>query len=118
MKDLERIREIFLTEVDDETRLDNESKIIEWEKDMRENEALADWREHDITKSIAAQTKESYKDISVQLALNRNLTEEQRRSMWGKQDACLFILSFTEIDAQGKLDQIHDEIKIALNATN
>ena len=117
-KDLEKVREIFLTEVDEETRLDNEQKIIEWETGLRENEAIADWRDHDITKKIALQAKESYKDFAMQLAINRALTPEQRQTLWGKQDACLFILSMTEVDARGALEQIRKEIKAALNATN
>lgn len=56
--DLEKVREIFLSEVDEETRADKETKIEEWERDLRESEAMAEWREHDITKKIAAQAKE------------------------------------------------------------
>ena len=118
MKELEDIRKIFLADVDEETRLDNEKTIIEWETGLRENEAIAEWREHDITKKIVLQVKQSYKDHAMQLAINRTLTDEQRRSLWGKQDACLFILSLTEIDAKGAIERIHNEIKTALNATN
>jgi hypothetical protein len=114
MKELDKVREIFLSEVDEETRLDNEQKIAEWETGLRENEAIADWREHDITKQIARQAKDSYKELSLQLALNRSLSPEQRHSMWGRQDACLFILSMTEVDARGRLEQIQKEIKQAI----
>lgn len=116
-KDLEKVRQIFLSEVDDETRADNEQKIIEWETDLRENEAIAQWRDHDITKQLAMKAKDAYKDISMQLATNRSLTEEQRFTFWGRQDACLFILSLTEIDAKGRIEQIQKEIKRSLSVT-
>lgn len=118
MNELEQVREIWLTDVDEETRLDNEKKIAEWDAGLRENEAIANWREHDITQQVARQAKETYKELSMQLGINRALTDEQRRTLWGRQDACLFILSLTEIDAQGALERIHAEIKQALHATN
>ena len=117
--DLEKVREIFLAnDVDDETRADNERQIAEWERDLRESEALAEWRESDITKKIAAQARATYRDVSMQLALNRTLTDEQRRVFWAKQDACLFIISITEPNAKDRLQQIHLEIKTVLNGTN
>lgn len=106
----------FLTEVDEETRLDNEQQIAEWERDLRDNEAMADWRDHDISKKIATQAKVTYKELSMQLATNRSLTDEQRRSFWGRQDACLFILSLTEMDAKGALERIHAAIRAAIAA--
>ena len=118
MNELEEVRKIFLTDVDEETRLDNEKTIIEWETGLRENEAIAEWREHDITKKIALQAKQSYKDHAMQLALDRRISQETREALWAKQDACLFILSLTEIDAKGAIERIHNEIKTALNATN
>lgn len=116
--DLDKVREIFLTEIDDETRIDNERKIAEWENDLRENEALAGWREHDITIRIATKAKEAYKEISMQLALDRGLSAETRATLWGRQDACVFILSLTEVDAKARLEQIHKEIRTALSVTN
>lgn len=118
MNDLEKIREIFLTEVDEETRLDNEQKIIEWETGLRENEAIANWREHDVTQSIIAKARESYKDAAILLALDRRLSNEVREKLWAKQDAYLFLLSLMDTDAQGELQRIHTEIRQALNVTN
>ena len=114
-KDLDKLREIFLAgDVDEETRADNEERIREWETTLRENNAFLGWQSHDITRQISQQAKQSYKDISLQLATNRALTDQQRYSLWGKQDACLFILSLTEKDTKGPIDQIHREIKMAL----
>lgn len=118
MKELDEVRKLFLSEVDEETRVENEQKIEEWQTGLRTNEVMAEWRDHDITREIANRTKESYKDISLQLALNRSLTQEQRHTLWGRQDACLFILSLTEVDARGRIKQIHKDIKAALAATN
>lgn len=116
--DLDKVRELFLTEVDEETRLDNEQKIIEWETGLRTNESIAEWREHDITKMILAKARESYKDAALILALDRRLSTEIRERLWAKQDAYLFLLSLMDIDAQGELQRIQSEIRQALNATN
>ena len=118
MKDLDKVRELFLTEVDDETRLDNEQKILEWETALQTNEAIAEWREHDITKMLIARARESYKDVALMLAVDRRLSTETREKLWAKQDAYLFLLSLMDIDAQAELQRIHSEIRQALNATN
>lgn len=117
-KELDEVREIFLTEVDEETRLDNEKKIEEWEIGLRTHEAMADWQDHDITKQIIAKAKEACKDIAFTLANDRRLTEEQRMTLWGRQDACLFLLGLAGEDAKARIAQIQKEIKTALNATN
>lgn len=118
MRELERVREIFLTEVDEETRNDNLEKIKEWEDGLMHAEAFASWQDQDITKELLKEAKETYRDIGIILANNRELTEKERYSFWGRQDACLFLLSLMAKDAKGTLEQIQKEIKIAFNATN
>lgn len=117
MKDLDQVKNIFLADVDEETRADNELKIREWEQALIENEAFLSWQEHDITKVIILQVRKAYKEISLNLAVNRGLTEAQRMSSWAKQDACLFLLGLAEKDAKGTLEQVTKEIKTALNAS-
>lgn len=114
MKELDQLKEIFLSDVDDETLTENEEKIREWENALIQNEAFLGWREHDVTREIVSQAKTSYKNHAMQLATNRGLSEAQRQSLFAKQDACLFLLSLTEIDAQGAIAQIHREIRAAL----
>lgn len=116
--ELDKVREIFLTEVDEETRAENEAQIKEWETRLQESEALIDWRDHDITRQIARQARESYRDLALQLSNNRKLTDVERQSLWAKQDAALWILSLTEKDGKGMLEQVKTQIKTALNATN
>lgn len=118
MDELEKIKSIFLaSDVDDDIRQDNEDKIKEWEKSIIESENLKSWQEHDITKSIMRQCKDTYKDLSIILTKNRSLSDEERKSLWGKQDACLFILSLASGDPKSSLKQIQDEINHALSAT-
>ena len=118
MKELENVKKIFLSdELDEDTRIDNEEKIKEWEESLIQNEAFASWQEHDISKQIVAQAKTSYKEFALLLANNRNLTEVQRISLWAKQDACLFLIQITEVDAKGAIDRVNREIKQAINAT-
>lgn len=117
MKELDEARKIFLLdEVDEEIRADNEKKILEWEKDLYENETLGDWINHDITRKIIQEAKNSYKEISLTLALNRSLTDEQRKTFWGKQDAMIWLISLGAKDTQKEIENIKNEIKTALNA--
>lgn len=118
MQELQRAKEIFLTDVDEETRIENEHKIVEWERDLQRNQAYARWKDHDITRDLNKMAREAYKQHGLALANNRSLTEEQRKTLWAKQDACLFILSLTDQNAQSAVDSILREIKHALNATS
>lgn len=117
-QDLDQVRKIFLDEVDEDVRADNEEKIKEWEQGLIHNEALLSWKEHDLTKAIAHKAKDTFKELGLLLASNRALTDEQRRSLWGKQDAMQWFLSLTEQDPKGEIERIETEIKTALNATN
>lgn len=117
MKELDELRAAFLSpEIDSETRVENEEKIREWEQGLVMNEAFAGWQSHDVTRQIVAQAKQSYKEMALLLAENRHLKEGERLSLWAKQDAIVWLLSLTERDAKGALDNIRDEIRTALNA--
>ncbi len=118
MKELDIIKAQFLgDDIDPEDRLDNEAKIKEWEQGLIENKAFLSWQNHDITKEFAGKLKKEYKEISMLLAFDRKLSDAHRASLWAKQDACVFILEFTEKDAKGQLEQIHEQIHQAINAT-
>ncbi len=118
MKELEIIKTQFLADdIDAEDRVENENILREWEQGLIHNEAYVSWQEHDITREIAKKLKSEYKDFAMTLANNRSLTDTQRASLWAKQDACTFILSLTEKDAKGQLEQIQNEIKRAIAVT-
>lgn len=117
MNELDQAKDIFLSpELDEETRSENEAMIREWEQTLIRSEAFDSWRKHDITQQIIIQARESYKDFAVQLSQDRKLTDEQRRSLWAKQDAALWLLSLTDKDAKSVIEQIHKEIRTALQA--
>lgn len=118
MKILDEAKQIFLTDVDEETYRENLERISEWERDLLFGEAYQSWRDTDITQQINRTVREAYKDHALTLATNRNLTESERASLWAKQDACLFILSITDKDAKGALESITREITRAINATS
>jgi len=114
IKKLDKIKEVFLNGVDEEDYKDNLAKISEWETGIIENEALADWQRHDITKRMIKLAREAYKDNAVILATTRSLDEEERMIIFAKQDAIEFLLSLTGEDAQAELEQINKEIRTAL----
>lgn len=118
MKQLDEIRAKFLSpDIDPEDREDNERLLKEWEAGLIQNEAYISWQEHDITREIAQKMKEEFKEFAQILSENRTLTQEQRVSLWAKQDACRFILSLTEKDARGQIEQIQSEVKRASSVT-
>lgn len=117
--ELEKIRQIFLNDVDQETLKHNESVLSEWETSLRDNELFLEWQNHDVTKKIVTQARETYKELAFILANDRRLSEQARVQLWGKQDGCLFIIGLASRDAIGEIKKIQDEIKIHLaNATN
>lgn len=114
-KDLEKLKEIFLSsDVDSEDYEDNLRLVTEWETSLRESEDFASWQESDVTKIIIRQAKDTYKDNAMQLMINRNMTEEERKAIWSKQDAVLWLLSLIEKDVKGVITQIQSEIRRAL----
>ena len=68
MTDLEKLKEIFLTDVDEETKQENLETITNWEKSLIQHENFQSWQEHDITREIAQQARKSYIDASSLLA--------------------------------------------------
>jgi mannose/cellobiose epimerase-like protein (N-acyl-D-glucosamine 2-epimerase family) len=116
---LEKVREIFLSpDIDEETRLDNEAKLLEWQMGLIRNEAYQDWKDSDITKEISLKAKNAYKQASLLLAFSRALTDRERFALWAEQDAMKLILNLANENAKGAIDAIHREIETALNATN
>lgn len=114
--DLEKLRKIYLADdLDDDERAENEQRISEWAKSLRENSDLAVWQAHDITRRIVKQTREAYKELAMQLATNRTLTEEQRSAIWAKQDAMDWILSLLDTNAQEVVNSLRKEVKQAIS---
>ncbi|UPJ35856.1 hypothetical protein IVB45_02250 [Bradyrhizobium sp. 4] len=116
--DIDKLREIFLTEVDEDIRADNEEKIKEWQTALVHNEALASWKEHDITKQIIARARDSYKQTAMMLWKRRSMTEVQRQSAWAEQDAMLWLIQLAADDPKREIEKINMEITAAINATS
>ncbi len=117
IKELEKVSEIFLSDADPEYYEDNKELLKEWEKGLEENRLMLSWQAHDITKEIVVKVREAYKEFAVQLATNRTLTEEQRQSMYCKQDACLFIIKLADTNALEQVKEILKQIEIAVART-
>jgi hypothetical protein len=116
--DIEKLKEIFLTDVDEETKADNLAQIQEWERALVEAEDYEGWREHDVTRRVAAEAKKAYIDLSMELATRRDLTEQQRMSLYARQDAMRWLLSHTEKDGAATIKAIQADIRRALMAVS
>lgn len=114
MENLQKLKEIYLNDVDTELYEENLEQITEWEKKLIESENMVSWLTHDTTIQIKKQAKESFVSMSVTLSVNRELTEAQRLSIYAKQDACLFILSLGESNSKDIIQSINRDINIAL----
>jgi hypothetical protein len=116
--ELELAKEVFLTGVDEEDLQQNKDQIDEWHRSLIENKAYLKWQNSDITRMISKQARDSYQDASLSLARRRDLTEQDRIKLYATQDACAFILSLTEKDAKGSLEQLGEQIRHALRAVS
>lgn len=116
MKQLEELKKVFLSDdLDEETRKDNEDRIMEWQKSLLFNEAFESWKSSDITKHIIAQLKQSYREFALQIVRGRLLTEEQRKALWAKQDAIAWLITLVDHDAKTEIEHINSEIVKALD---
>ena len=116
MENLQKLKEIYLTDVDAQSYQENLERITEWEKALIAHENMASWQAHQTTIDIKKQAKESYVFFCVQLATNRKLTDEQRISIYAKQDACLWIMTLGNDHALEDIRAIQRDIQIALQA--
>ncbi len=114
---LEEARQIFLTDVDEETQRENLERINEWEQSLRTNSAFLQWQESEISKMLIKEFKTTYKNASLRLAQTRNLTEGERATLWATKDACLMVLSLLAKDAKGEVESVYKEIDYALGST-
>lgn len=113
---LEKLREIYIAEdVDEETRADNLNIISEWQSNLIKLGEFAGWKEHPVTTMIIAQAKKSYVDHSLLLARSRELTDTARNSLWGKQDAMLWLISLVSKDPKKEIAHIESLITRALS---
>lgn len=114
---IEQARQIFLTDVDEEIQKDNLEVLKEWEQSLRQNAAFANWQESDISKQLIKQFKVTYKNASLQLANTRNLSEDQRKTLWATKDACLMVLNLLAKDAKMEIENVEKAIDHALSST-
>lgn len=119
MDELQKVKEIFLADVDEETYQENIEEITEWEKSLVENENYLSWLEHPVTQQILNQARKTYVDAVVTLGKNvRNLQKNDIDRLTAHQDACLWFISIGSKDVKNQIEMIKGEIERAVNATN
>jgi len=112
---LNKLKEIYLADdVDSEDRETNLIDIKNWESELIKNKNLLGWQEHDVTQGIIKKAKENYKDLSMRLVNEREITEAQRLSIYSRQDAMLWLISLAEDNPKSALEQINNNIAVAL----
>ena len=121
MDNIELIKKVFVDQEPDESeRIDNAQRIEEWSKILIENENLLSWQQHEYTQTIYKEFRKEYKYIGLQLATDRDMTQEQRQSLWHKQDALILMMSLMKSDRnpQQEINAIELEIKAAIDLAN
>jgi len=117
MKEIDKLKEIFLSnELDEDILKENQEQINEWEQSILFNEALVSWKEHDVTVSVIKQARSSYRELAQMLATSRSLTDEQRKSIWARQDAMLWFINMAAKDPVKEIESIRQEVLRALDA--
>jgi hypothetical protein len=117
MSDIDLLRARFLTDVDEETKAENLEQIREWERGLRENLAYQQWRDHDITRQVTAEARKTHTELALLLATKRDLTPEERQSVYARQDAMRWLMSLTEKDGAAAAKAIEADIRRALAAS-
>lgn len=110
-KNLDKLKDFFLKGVDEEDYKENLEKISEWEQELREGETFEEWQKDDTTQEIISQAIKSYKEQATELMINRKLTDEQRKSLYARQDAIIWLLSLVYKDVKSKVGSINREIE-------
>lgn len=113
-KNLDKLKDIFLKGVDEEDYEENLDLLNQWEQDLRESESFEEWQKDDITQMIVDQAIRSYKEQGMELMTNRKLTDEQRKSLFARQDAVNWLLSLVYKDVKSKMRSINNEIEKTL----
>lgn len=116
MSNIDKLKNIFLDEVDSETYDDNLKQITDWENSLEKNEAYISWTEHDITKEIIKKCREVHRVNVEKLSNDRTLTTEQRNGIFAKQDALNWIILLASRNAKGEIQQVKANIKKALDS--
>jgi hypothetical protein len=117
MDELEKVKEIFLTDVDEETREENMEKIREWERTLIESEEYQSWIEHPITKQILQKAREQYAQSVMVLGTRKDLSESEKIAFWGIQEAALWLINLGSRDAHGEVERVKEEIRRSLEVT-
>lgn len=112
---IEQAKEFFLEGVDAETFAENNELVTQWENELIQNEAMAEWQDSDVTKKMTSTVRSTYVDASMALVHGKTLTDIERSELFAKQSACLFVLSLTEGDMKEQVARLKKEIKSKLN---
>lgn len=117
MDELNKAKEIFLTDVDEETYAENIQMLDAWEKELIESENFASWQSHDISKNILKQMKNSYVEITLQLGEDEKLSEKVRDDLFAKKKAISWVLSILDSDYKTAIEDLQKTIRNAIDAT-
>lgn len=116
MEELQKLKEIYLTDVDSDLYQENLEHITKWEKELIANENMISWLSHDTTIVIKDQAKNTFIELAITLATDRKLTDVLRQSIYARQDACLWILLLGDNNPIQTIQLIKNDIKTALQA--
>lgn len=117
MDELNKAKEIFLTDVDDELREENMELINQWEQSLISSEEYQSWLEHPITKEVLKKAREQYSQTVMVLGTRKDLPEKDRLAFWGIQESALWLMNLGSRDARGEIERVKEEIRQALEVT-
>lgn len=115
MDKIKKLREIFLAQdVDEEERQENLQDIIDFEKSLALNNARVEWLKQDISQELIKTLKVFVHKVTRTLGTNSDLSEEDRRLLFAKRMAGLWLLTVVQGNPEEEIKNIEHEIDKAL----
>lgn len=116
--DFEKLKQIFVDnpDLDSEDSRENIEEVTQMEREFEDSRLAKDWKEHELSKRLMVQAQESYIDLALRLANDRQLTEQERLSMYAKQDAMMWFMNLVERNPEKHMKEITDKVRRAIKS--
>jgi len=117
-KSIDNLYDIFINQDADEDVIKENKEIFDdINKTFETSELALSWRAHDYTKVVIAKAKAEYIKVCMLLATNEVLTESQRKDLFAKKKACMWVLSMFDKDPKQIRKMLELDVSTRLSNT-
>lgn len=111
---LEEAKEVFVIGEDEETKAENLEEINKWQQEFVELENFTSWQEHDVSKKLIEKIHHEFVEVSFKLAIDQSIDDSERKELFAKQKAMLFVLSLISQDTKENIKALYKEIRFKI----